>query len=129
MQAWLPRFHLTQPGRSEAPGTVNTCGVTAALETENGLQPLALQACTTNSTVTPFVSPVMVAALGAIPLAAGFTVKSGTPEAVPFASRVRTTKLEIAWPFGVGIQLTLEEPAVAVACTFTGTAGGPAAGG
>src|SRR6202020_2637129 len=90
-----------------APGTVSTCGVTGPLAIEKGLHPLALHACTANSTVTPFVNPLMVAEFGAIPLAAGFTVKSGTEEAEPFASKVRTIKLVIAWPFGVGTQFTL----------------------
>src|SRR5579884_1831489 len=90
-----------------APGTVRACGVTAVLAIENGLQPLALHACTTNSTVTPLVNPVMVAMLGATPLGPGFTVKSGMPEDVPFASSVRTTKFVSAWPLGVGIQFTV----------------------
>jgi hypothetical protein len=71
----------------------------------------------------------MIAELGAMPLDAGFTVKSGMVEADPLASRVRTIKFEIACPFGVGIQLTLAALAVAVAPTLTGTPGGPAAGG
>lgn len=112
-----------------APGTVRTCGVTAALAIENGLQPLALQACTANSTATPLVNPEIKAELGGIPFAAGFTVKSGTPEDEPFASKVRTTKFAIAWPFGVGTQFTVAALAVAVAKTLTGTPGGPAAGG
>ena len=111
------------------PGTVNACGVTTALAMENGLQPLALQACTTNSIATPLVKPVMVAVLGAMPLLPGFTVKSGIDEAEPLASRVRTTKLLIAWPFGVGIQFTVAALAVALAETFTGVLGGAAAGG
>src|ERR1700743_2894785 len=113
---------------SGAPGTVKTCGVTGPLGIENGLHPLALQACTANATATPLVNPLMVAALGAMPFEAGFTVKSGIPEAAPLASRVRTTKFEMDWPFGVGIQFTLAEPAVAMADTFTGVAGGAAAG-
>src|SRR5215470_3993117 len=112
-----------------APGTVSACGVTTGLAIENGLQPLALQACTTNSIGTPFVKPVIVAVLGATPVGPGFTVKSGIDEGEPPASRVRTTKLLIACPFGVGIQFTVAAFAVAVALTPTGVAGGPAAGG
>src|ERR1043166_3376693 len=112
-----------------APGTVSGCGVTTALAIENGLQPLALHACTTNSIGTPLVNPVMVAVLGATPVGPGFTVKSGIPEEDPPASSVRTTKLLIACPFGVGIQFTVAALAVAVALTLTGIAGGAAAGG
>ena len=61
----LPGEATTPKG---APGTVSACGVTTALATENGLQPLALHACTTNSTGTPLVKPVMVAVLGATPV-------------------------------------------------------------
>src|SRR6185312_2931315 len=112
-----------------APGTVSACGVTTALGAEKGLQPLALQACTTNSIAVPLVRPVMVAVFGAIPFAAGFTVKSGMVEGDPSDNKIRITKLLMAWPFGVGIQLTVAAFAVAVALTLTGTAGGPAAGG
>src|SRR4029077_11268688 len=74
-----------------APGTVSTWGVTVALAIENGLQPLALQACTANSTAIPLVNPEIRAELGGTPFAAGFTVKSGIVEGEPFASKVRTT--------------------------------------
>src|SRR6476646_3988910 len=110
----LPTDATTPVG---APGTVSTCGVTTALAMENGLHPLALHACTANSTLTPLTNPVIVAELGKTPLDAGFTVKSGIPELPPFASRVRTTKSVIAWPFGVGTQLTVAAFAVEIAVT------------
>src|SRR5262249_33701998 len=47
-----------------APGTVGALGVTALLGAENGLEPCALVASTTNWYVTPLTSPVMLVAVG-----------------------------------------------------------------
>src|SRR5215472_3195850 len=84
----LPAEATTPVG---APGTVNACGVTTAVGAENGLQAVALQACTTNSTGVPLVKPVTVAELGTIPFVPAVMVKSGTPDDAPPASSVRTT--------------------------------------
>src|ERR1043166_1609764 len=73
------------------PGTVNACGITTGVGAENGLQAVALQACTTNSTGVPLVKPVTTAELGTRPFVPAVTVTSGTKVDAPPASSVRTT--------------------------------------
>src|SRR5215469_3474000 len=62
-----------------APGTVGACGVTELLGAENGLEPCALAACTSNWYVTPLVSPATVTAVGTF-------VEGGTAASVTSAT-------------------------------------------